>query len=334
VLYGAIELARDESVDGYRYLRNAIEEGAANLLPAPRRCAGHGNRRLCHSVFVHSQGGLDPAADFQDGDAYDALLASFTEAGLESPQGQGGAGQPCLRPERNRKNHLWPAAQHGARSRAIAEQQENHGSAGAERSMAAGWAASSFGPDDSAVELRFLLGFALKRADDPFYAVPAKEKAADAYFAQRAERYQKWTEQYAPMVARCLGRGRAAIPPAPELPVSGSVLWRARHCAGRICDAADAGHAQSGHGRPCAGAAAGHHRADRHRRRMVLRVQLRAGDSVLAECDKALDLTADLEIEVDDVSDALASLGLGLSQLSVALRFDADGQPQQLRPLA
>jgi hypothetical protein len=202
-----------------------------------------------------------------------------------------------------------------------------------ERSMAAGWAPSSFGPDDSAVELRFLLGFALKRADDPFYAVPAKEKAADAYFAQRAERYQKWTEQYADGGA-LPGPRPGSDSAAPELPVSGSVLWRARHCAGRICDAADAGHAQSGHGRPCAGAAAGHHRADRHRRRMVLRVQLRAGDSVLAECDKALDLTADLEIEVDDVSDALASLGLGLSQLSVALRFDADGQPQQLRPLA
>ena len=32
VLYGAVELARDESVDGYRYLKGAIEEGAANLV--------------------------------------------------------------------------------------------------------------------------------------------------------------------------------------------------------------------------------------------------------------------------------------------------------------
>jgi hypothetical protein len=51
VLYGAIELARDESLDGYRYLRSAIEEGAANLLlrrddaptwkstPLPFRCS-------------------------------------------------------------------------------------------------------------------------------------------------------------------------------------------------------------------------------------------------------------------------------------------------------
>jgi hypothetical protein len=38
--------------------------------------------------------------------------------------------------------------------------------------------------------------------------VPASEKAADAYFAKRAEAYQKWTEQYAPLVARCLGRAR------------------------------------------------------------------------------------------------------------------------------
>ena len=86
VLYGAIELARDEAIDGYRYLRNAVEEGAASLLLRREGAPELEIDAFAIPVFVHSQGGLDPAADFQDSDAYEALLASFTDAGLESPQ--------------------------------------------------------------------------------------------------------------------------------------------------------------------------------------------------------------------------------------------------------
>jgi hypothetical protein len=60
VLYGAIELARDESVDGYRYLRNAIEEGAANLRLRHADAPEMEIDAFAIPVFVHSQGGLDP----------------------------------------------------------------------------------------------------------------------------------------------------------------------------------------------------------------------------------------------------------------------------------
>ena len=60
------------------------------------------------------------------------------------------------------------------------------------------WPDNQFAADDDALELRFLLGFALKSADDPFHLVPA-----DAYFTAREERLQLWTEQVAPLVQRC-----------------------------------------------------------------------------------------------------------------------------------
>ncbi|MYN43748.1 DUF2863 family protein [Pseudoduganella sp. FT93W] len=335
VLYGAIELARDESVDGYRYLRNAIEEGAASVRLRHADAPEMEIDAFAIPVFVHSQGGLDAAADFRDSDAYDAVLDSFTDAGLESPRAR-----VVL------VSHAYDLSEiekitYGQLHSMVreAEQSLNNkkimAAPALERSMAAGWAPSSFGPDDSAVELRFLLGFALKRADDPFYAVPAKEKAADAYFAQRAERYQKWTEQYAPMVARCLGRGRGSDPALRLNFLYQDLFFGARATAqaeyAMLQMLATLNQAMDGHAPEQLQAIIAPTDIDDE---MVLRVQLRAGDSVLAECDKALDLTADLEVEVDDVSDALASLGLGQGQLSVALRFDADGQPQQLRPLA
>jgi len=335
VLYGAIELARDESVDGYRYLRNAIEEGAASVRLRHADAPEMEIDAFAIPVFVHSQGGLTAAADFQDSDAYDAVLNSFTDAGLESPRAR-----VVL------VSHAYDLSEfekitYGQLHSMVreAEQSLNNkkimAAPALERSMASGWAASSFGPSDNAVELRFLLGFALKRADDPFYAVPAKEKAADAYFAQRAERYQKWTEQYAPMVARCLGRGRGSDPALrlnflyQDLFFGARATAQAEYAMLQMLATLNQAIEGQGHAAQQLQAIIGPADIDDD---MYLRVQLRAGDSVLAECDKPLDLTADLETEVDDVSDALASLGL--SQLSVALRFDADGQPQELRPLA
>jgi hypothetical protein len=53
-------------------------------------------------------------------------------------------------------------------------------------------------------------------------------------------------------------------------------------------------------------------------------------DALLASAEKPFDLAADLELEVDDICDALALIGI--EAVSVALRFDADGAPQEVRP--
>lgn len=332
VLYGAIELARDESVDGYRYLRNAVEEGAASLLL--RREGGPEMEidAFAIPVFVHSQGGLDAAADFQDGEAYDALLDSFTKAGLESPKAKVvlvSHGYDLTEFERVTYGQLHSMVREAAQT---LTEKKIAAAPALERSMAAGWSPTSFGPDDSAVELRFLLGFSLKRADDAFYKVPAGEKAADAHFAQRAERYQKWTEQYAPLVARCLGRGRGADPALTLNFLYQDLFFGARAQGQSEYDMlqilSELNQALATHAPDEVSAIIAPTDVDDD---MVLRVQLSAGAEVLATCDKPLDITADLEVEVDDLRDALASIGI--ETVAVALRFDDKGQPVDVRPL-
>jgi hypothetical protein len=332
VLYGAIELARDESVDGYRYLRNAVEEGAASLLLRREGAPEMEIDAFAIPVFVHSQGGLDPAADFQDGDAYDALLASFNDAGLESPKAKVvlvSHAYDLTEFERVSYGQLHSMVREAAQS---LTEKKIAAAPALERSMAAGWTPAGFGPDDSAVELRFLLGFALKRADDAFYKVPAGEKAADAYFAKRAERYQKWTEQYGALVARCLGRGRGADPALTlnflyqDLFFGARAQGQAEYDMLRILS--ELNQALGSHAPERVSAIIAPTDVDDE---MLLRVQLSAGADVLATCDKPLDITADLEVEVDDLRDALASIGI--EAVSVALRFDGQGQPVDVRPL-
>jgi hypothetical protein len=339
VLYGAIELARDESIDGYRYLRNAVEEGAASLLLRREGAPEMEIDAFAIPVFVHSRGGLDPAADFQDGAAYDALLDSFTEAGLESPKAKVvlvSHAYDLDEFERVSYGQLHAMVREAAQS---LTEKKIAAAPALERSMAAGWSPTSFGAGDTAVELRFLLGFSLKRADDAFYKVPAGEKTADAYFAKRAERYQKWTEQYGPLVRRCLGRGRGEGQPADasaalnlnflyqDLFFGARAQGQAEYAMLQILS--ELNQALASQAPQQASAIIGPSDIDDD---MVLRVQLSAGGAVIASCDKPLDLTADLELEVDDLRDALASIGV--TDVSVALRFDAAGDPVEVRALA
>jgi hypothetical protein len=333
VLYGAIELARDESVDGYRYLRNAVEEGAATVLLRREGAPELEIDAFAIPVFVHSQGGLDAAADFQDGAAYEALLDSFTDAGLESPQARVVLVSHAY--DLDEITGITYGQLHAmVREAAQSLTEKKIAAAPAlERSMAAGWSPTHFGADDSAVELRFLLGFSLKRADDVFYKVPAKEKAADAYFAQRAERYQKWTAQYAPLVARCLGRGRGAMPELTLNFLYQDLFFGAKEQAqsefATLQMLAAMNQALEGRAPEQAEAVIAPADVDDD---MVLRVRLSLGGAVLAVSDKPLDLGADLELEVDDLRDALASIGV--TRVGVALRFDAQDQPVELKPLA
>jgi len=317
VLYGAIELARDESLDGYRYLRNAIEEGAANLLLRRDDAPELEIDAFAIPVFVHSQGGLDPAHDFQDGDAYDALLASFTGAGLESPQAKVVLVSHAYDPgevERISYGQLHAMLREAAHS--LTEKKIAPAPA-LERSLKHGWSPSRFGLDDSAVELRYLIGFALKRADDAFYKVPASEKAADAYFSRRAEAYQKWTEQYAPLVARCLGRARGADP-ALTLNFQYQDLFFGARAQGQseydmLRLLSELNQALAGHDPARVQAVIAPSDDDDEPQ---LQVRLAQGGAVLASAGKRHDPAVDLADALADLGDALASLGL--SDISVS----------------
>jgi len=311
VLYGAIELAREENLDGYRYLRTAIEEGAANLLLRRDDAPEMEIDAFAIPVFVRSQGGLDPAFDFQDSQAYEALLASFTDAGLESPKAKVvlvshayDAGEI----ERISYGQLHAMLREAAHS--LTEKKITAAPA-LERSLKHGWSATQFGPDDSAVELRYLLGFALKRADDPFYKVPASEKAADAYFAKRAEAYQKWTGQYAALVARCLGRARGADQALNLNFQYQDLFFGARAQAQSEYDMlhllSELNQALAGHDPAQLQAVIAPSEDDDQ---PLLLVELSQGGAVLAAAAKPHDPAADLALALEDLADALASLGL------------------------
>ena len=329
VLYGAIERARDADVGAYQFVRSHIEEAAATLVLRREGGAPMEINAFAVPLFVHSTGGLQASECFQDGDAFEALVASLQQAGLESP----GAKvvmmahaydlQEADRITFSDLNEMLRDAAGTITDRKLVARPA------LERSMA-GWAGTSFAASDDAVELRYLLGFAMKPVDDPFYAAPVEEEAADAWFEARMARYRAWTVQAAPLVKRCL----AGRPDTLELHFLYQDLFFGAREQGmaelamlRMMSALGA--ALERHG-AAATAVVGPADVDNM---MVLRVNLVAADgTLLATSDKPLDLAADLQVEVDDIVDALATLGV--SEVSVALRFGPAGQPRDVQPYA
>jgi hypothetical protein len=331
VLYGAIELARYSEPDACRLLRERVDEEAATL-----RIHREGGPELeidafLVPFFVQSQGGLVETESFQDDEAYDALLASFKEAGLDSP----GAKVALIR-------HAYDLEEiDGVTYGALHEMLREAAASLTDKKLAPaptiaasmrGWSGEGFAPDENAVQLRFLLGFSLKRADDPFYQVPADEAGSDAWFEARNERYRDWTVRFAPVVARSL----AAAPErltltflyqdlffgakeqgVAELSMLGTLSEVSQVLAEKQLDV-DQVHAVVA---PLDGG-----------EQIVLRVNLYAvdGGPPWATMDKPVDLAADLNAEADDLCEAL--LTLGLEGVSVATGFSADGHPEGAEP--
>jgi hypothetical protein len=191
-----------------------------------------------------------------------------------------------------------------------------------------GWSGERFAPDETAMELRFLFGFALKRLDDPFYAVPSDEIDADLYFADRMRRYRAWTERVTPLLQRCLGSEPQALAidflyqdlfyGAREQGVAElAMLATLSEVRGLLAQKALAPDRVRAVVAPFADAD-----------QFALRVNLYAidGGPPWAGVVKLLDLADDLGAEVDELCDALASIGI--EDISSADGFDADGHPQ------
>ena len=330
LLYSAIELARFEDVDAYRLLREMVEEAAGTVLIRREGQPDIEINAFAIPVFVHSTGGLVQAQEFQDEAAFEALLQSFTKDGLESPKAKVVLVQHAYDlDEIDRVSYSQLNAM--VREAATSMMEKKMQAAPAlERSMG-GWAGTAFGADDTAVELRFLLGFALKRADDPFYQPPQGEQEQDDYYAARMENYRQWTLKAAPLVQRCLAGAR----PLELNFLYQDLFYGAKEQAqaeyAMLDMMAKLGQALQAHPGASAVIAPADVRGD-----MVLRVNLYGADdagdnSVLLSCDKPIDLGCDLQLEVDDIADALATIGL--HAVSVAQRFDAQGQPVEAQPL-
>lgn len=326
VLYDAVERAKYADVDAYQYLRGHIEEASSTVVVRREGKPAMEINAFVVPLFVRSTGGLIENDGFFDADAFAHLVQSFQQGGLESEQAKVvliNHAYDLGEIDRITYSHL------GAMVRdAYASMTEKKIVATpALDDSIVGWSGAPFGADDIAVELRFLLGFALKREDDPFYAVPRDEAAADAYFSERMARYQRWTAQAAPLVQRLM----AADPESVDINFLYQDLFHGGKEQGMAEYAmlqmmADINHALREHktGPDQVRAIVG---PTDVRDAMVLRVNLyaRDGGALLATSDKPLELAADLQVEVDDICDALATIGI--DGVAVAMKFDRDGKP-------
>ncbi|WP_342119767.1 hypothetical protein [Pseudoduganella sp. OTU4001] len=308
ILLGAIELARGEDVEAYRHLKEAIEEDAGTVLLRKGDGPELEINAFAIPLFVHSQGGLREADGFQDEQAYAALLDSFTSAGLEGPKAKVVLVQHAYdlaemeRITPSQLNAMVYEAAAALSGKKVAE-------APALLRSIAGWQPSTFGAADEAVELRFLLGFALKRADDPFYAMPPAGKQQDAWFEARLQRYQDWTVSAAPLLQRCLASGARA--PALRLNFQYQDLFYGALQQGRsehwmLAMMAAFGAALDAHGSARAVITLVETEDD-----AALGVQLLGAAGELAHADRRLDVGDDVDAEIEDLRDALATLGIG-----------------------
>lgn len=324
VLYDAIERARFADVDAYQYLRGHIEEASSTIVFRREGQPAMEINAFVIPVIVRSIGGLKENDGFFDADAFSQLVQSFQQGGLESEQAKVvliNHAYDLGEIDRITYSHL------GAMVR------DAHASMTEKKIVATpaldasivGWSATTFGAEDTAVELRFLLGFALKREDDAFYAIPHDEAAADAYFSARMDRYQAWTGQARPLVQRLMAHDPASV----EVNFLYQDLFHGAKEQGMAEYAmlqmmTEMNHALREHKmaasevRAVVGPAAAQDE-------LVLRVNLYAsqGGAVLASSDKALDLAADMALEIDDMVDALGTLGI--IQVEVAQKFGPDG---------
>ena len=328
VLYDAIERAKYEDVSAYQYLRSQIEEASSVVVIRRENAPAMEINAFVVPLLVQSTGGLKETDVFQDQEAFEALVKSFQESNLESAKAKVVLMSHAYDLEEIDNitySHLHEMVRDAYTSMT---DKKIVIAAGLERSIA-GWSATEFGAGDTAVELRFLLGFALKRVDDPFYVEPKDEAALDAWFDARMERYQQWTAKVAPLVQRCLAPTGSAVEISflyQDLFHGGKEQGMAEYAMLQMMSGIN--HALAENNLDAGDVSVVTGPADEHGD-MLLRVNVyAAGGEVLHSADKPLDLAADLQDEVNDVCDALAMIGV--SNLSVALKFDAQGQPVEV----
>jgi hypothetical protein len=328
VLYGAIEAARYTDPECCRYLQEHIEEEAATLRLRDEDGSELEIDAFMIPLFVSSTGGLKAEELFQDDAAFEELSDSFRHTGLASADSRVVLVRYLY--DLDEVDHIsYSGLQQMLKEAAASMRSKKLVAAPAIEASMRGWHASGYGPDDEAMELRFLLGFSLKHADDPFYKVPKDEAAADAYFEGRMARYRMWAGTIQPLLARSLapsdpagielnflyqdlfygakGQGVAELGMLATLSEVNARLEELDLEPGRIkavvapVDLVD--HA-------------------------ALRINLYPldGGAPLATIDKPLDLAADLETEMEDLCDGLGTLAL--DGILVARSFDEGGQPE------
>lgn len=310
VLYDAIERARFTDVSAYQLLRMKVEEHAGAMFVRRDDAPVMEINAFAIPLFVHATGGLEAAEAFNDADAFDQLVESFRSAGLESPDAKVMLVSHAYTPDEASRitySQLHQilrgvyASMSAKKLVAVPALEASMGEAQANGARA----------NEPTVELRFLLGFALKRADDPFYAFPEGEAAMEEHFDARMERYRVWTEQAAPLVRRCL----VADPASVEISFLYQDLVFGAFAQGfgeletlrmmsQLNQAMEASGTSPQDATARVAPAAG---GDD----LVLRITLLGKNGmVLKTVEKPLDVDEDVEAEMEDVRDALGAIGI------------------------
>jgi hypothetical protein len=331
ILLEALDRTAEAGIDAYQMLKDTVEELSGVILVRNDQGMMLEVNAFAIPVFAHTTGGLDPAQGFQDEEAFDLLTKSFIDAKLESPDAQVVMVSHAYHPDEINRigySHLNEMV-HDAH--ATMTRRKLTATPAIDRSIA-GWPDTPFGKEDRAVELRFLLGFVLKPADDDFYRVPGNEKAADMYFARREERFRGWAEKYAPLVKRCLVTDGRDI----ELHFLYQDLFHGAKERGMseyhtLQMMAELNHGLQEYGVDPAQAKAIMGPAE-NADGTVLRVNLyrAVDDALLASADRPMEAVRDLQLEADDVYDALTTLGVG--SFALAQSLEVDGQAVGVRP--
>jgi len=330
ILYESLERARDADSGAWQFLKDNIEEAAGTIVFKRDEGKALEVNAFVIPFFTWSVGGLNAANCFQDQEAFDALSKSIQDAQLESRDATVVLVNHAYHLDEidsvaySHLNQMVRDAFASMTDKKIAA------TPAIERSIA-GWPESQFGAGDVAVELRFLLGFAMKSTDDAFYQVPEDESAADAYFDQRSTRFQAWTERVAPIIKRCLNSSDAEMDVKflyQDLFHGGKERGMAEYFLLQMM--AELNRAIEGSGVPPAKlkaviapvVVAGS---------SMLRVNLYAADDALvASADKPSLAMAEIGPELDDVCDALTTMGI--ESLAVASGFDEAGRAIEARP--
>jgi len=330
ILYEAQLRLSEDNEESFRLLKQRVEEASEVLVTARADGKNVEINAFAIPVFVRTIGGLQREACFQDQEAFELLTASLQQAGLESADAKVVLVSHAYHVDEidaitySHLQGMVRDAHTALTGKGLVPTLEIDRSIG-------GWPASLFGPEDQAVELRFLLGFAYKTTDDAFYRVPDDEAAADAYFAARAERFERWAEQYAALVKRCLVQGNAEVEinflyqdlfhGAKERGIAEYLLLQMMSELNALLD-------ESGHSAEGTSAVAGVVEAPDG---LALRVNLyAAGDgALLASCEKPCIQARELDDEFSDVYDALMTMGV--ATMALAKEFSDEGTALDLQ---
>ena len=311
VLYDAIDRARYSDIPAYQLLCASIEDASGVAVLRREGAPAMEINAFAIPLFVHATGGLSESESFADPEAFDAMVGSFRKAGLESEAARVVLVAHAYDPQEAARITYCELNEIVREVHASMTAKKLIATPALERSMT-GWAPNEAAADEPTVELRFLLGFALKRVDDPFYAVPDDEAGAEQYFDARMARYRAWAGQAAPLVRRCLAAREDSI----EVNFLYQDLFFGALGHGfeelatlrmmtQLNQALESGGIAPALALARIAAAASEDD-------LVMRVTLMGeGGSVLGTVEKPLDVAADLEAEIEDIRDALAAIGIG-----------------------